>query len=98
MKTVFSDFDPEQGIATRVHQDDGKTVIEKTYDAEPLLEYAAAMRQNTQGESWGEGRIIGTVPMAIVGQFMRQDGGIDTKRLTQWIRENPAFICFDRFS
>ena len=97
MREVFKDYTPEQGIATRVHQDDGKTVIQKTFDAEPLLEYAKSMREGTEGSGWGEGRIVGTVPMAVLGQFMRQDGSLDVKRCTQWIREHPAFICFDKF-
>lgn len=97
MKTVYTETDDITGTVTKVHEDEGKTVIEKVWDAEPLLQHAADARQATAGMSWGEGRKIGTVPMEILGMFMRQDGGLDKKRLTEWLRQNPAFICFDKF-
>lgn len=97
MRKVFQEFDAEQGITSTVHEDETRTVIQKTYDAEPLLEYAKGMREATEGQRWGEGRIVGTVPMAVCAQFMRQDGRLDAKRLTEWIRANPAFVCFDKF-
>lgn len=97
MRKVFQEFDADQGITSTVHEDETRTVIQKTYDAEPLLEYAKGLRQATEGQRWGEGRIVGTVPMAVCAQFMRQDGRLDAKRLTEWIRANPAFVCFDKF-
>ena len=97
MRPVFQEYDAEQGIQTTVHKDESKVVFEKAYDAEPLLDYAKALREKTQGQTWGDGRVIGTVPMAICSQFIREDGRLDAKQLTQWIRENPHFICFDRF-
>lgn len=97
MKQVFNEADAETGIRTVVHEDDGKTVIQKTYDAEPFLEHAATMRAATEGQRWGEGRVVGSVPMAVLSQFLRQDGGLDVKRCTEWLRANPAFITFDKF-
>lgn len=97
MRKVFQEFDADQGITSTVHEDETRTVIQKTYDAEPLLEYAKGMREATEGQRWGDGRIVGTVPMAVCAQFMRQDGRLDAKRLTEWIRANPAFVCFDKF-
>lgn len=97
MRKVFQEFDADQGITSTVHEDETRTVIQKTYDAEPLLEYAKGLREATEGQRWGEGRIVGTVPMAVCAQFMRQDGRLDAKRLTEWIRANPAMICFDKF-
>ena len=97
MRKVFQEHDAEQGITSTVHEDETRTVIQKTYDAEPLLEYAKGLREATEGQRWGEGRIVGTVPMAVCAQFMRQDGRLDAKRLTEWIRANPAFVCFDKF-
>ncbi len=97
MRKVFQEFDADQGITSTVHEDETRTVIQKTYDAEPLLEYAKGLREATEGQRWGEGRIVGTVPMAVCAQFMRQDGRLDAKRLTEWIRANPAFVCFDKF-
>jgi hypothetical protein len=96
-KVIFEDFDKNTHTHTRVHEEDGKTVFEKTYDAEPFLKAAEANRQFTAGQSWGDGRKVGTIPMAVLGTFLRQDGGLDVKRLTQWLRENPAFVSYEPF-
>jgi hypothetical protein len=92
-----TEFNAETGIQTVVHANDNGWTIEKRFDAEPLLQDAEAGRQATQGERWGDGRKVGTIPLAILGQFMRQDGGLDTKRLTAWLRENPAFVSYEPF-
>ncbi len=99
MQQVYAENDTELGIQTRVHKDDSKVVIQKTYDAEPYLDYARALREKTQGQGWGEGRIIGTVPEAVVAGFMRDGikGKELAKKLTEWVRANPAMICFDKF-
>ena len=41
-------------------------------------------------------RHIGTIPPAVFGMFMRQDGGFDRKRCVQWLKENPYMITFDK--
>jgi hypothetical protein len=97
MSVVFEDFDPNTYTQTKVHKEDGKTVIQKTYDAEPFLKAAEANRQFTQGERWGEGRKVGTIPMAELSVFLRQDGGLDVKRLEAWLRANPAFVSYEPF-
>lgn len=97
MTVVYEEFDPNTHTHTKVHEEDGKTVFQKTFDAEPFLKAAEANRQFTAGERWGEGKRVGTIPMAVLGQFMRQDGGLDKKRLTQWLRENPAFVSYEPF-
>lgn len=99
MSTPFSlsEYDPFTGIKTTVHRTENKVVIQKTEDVEPMLELAAAERAHTAGERWGEMRKVGTVPMSVVAKFMRQDGGFDAKRCAQWLKENPAFVTFDKF-
>ena len=88
----------EQGTTTKVHDLDNKIVIEKSFDAEPLVEQCAAERQATSGQRWGDGQKIGTIPAAVYGQFMRDYQGKElTQKLMQWLRENPAFITFDKF-
>ena len=87
----------ENGVRTQVHDLENKIVIQKTYDAEPLLDACAAERQATAGERWGDGRKVGTVPLAILGQFMRENDGLNVARAEKWLRENPHFITFDRF-
>ena len=52
MAIVFTDHDPVTGISSRVHELDGRTVIEKKYDAQPFIEAAADARQAAEGQRW----------------------------------------------
>lgn len=96
MKQVFTDFDPITGIKTVVHEDDTKTVIQKTYDTEPFLEVAKEMRAHTAGERWGEVRHVGFIPMTELGKMMRQDGGFDRNRVVMYLKANPALCTFEK--
>jgi len=93
----FTEHDFQTGITTTVHELDGKTVFQKSYDAQPFLDVAADMRSATDGQKWGEMRHVGTIPMAELATMMRQDGGIDQKRLVAWLKANPALVTFNRF-
>lgn len=95
MKTL-QEFDPRTGITTTLHQTESKVVIEKAYDAQPLLDACAAERAATEGQRWGELRKVGSIPMAELAKMMRQDGTIDQKRCLAWIKANPAFVTFSK--
>lgn len=92
----YTEHDSQTGITTTVHDLDGKTVFEKTYDAEPFIKTAAEIRAATDGERWGEFRHVGFIPMAEMGKMMRQDGGIDQKRLIAYLKANPALATFSK--
>lgn len=95
---VYQEHDANTGIRSRVHElDSGKTVIQKTYDAQPLLAQAAAERAASAGQPWGEMRKVGTIPMAVYATMLRQDGTCDGARLAAWLKANPALVSFDRF-
>ena len=79
-----------------MHRTENKVVIQKTEDVEPLLDACAAERAATAGQRWGEMRKVGSIPMSVVAKFMRQDGGFDARRCVDWLKDNPAFITFDR--
>lgn len=91
-----TEHDAETGITTSVHYLDGKTVIQKEYDAQPLLDTAAEMRAETEGQRWGEMRHVGFIPMAELGKMMRQDGGFDHERVVAWLKANPKLATFSR--
>jgi hypothetical protein len=96
MTIYLKDHDQNTGITTQVHDIDGKVVIQKTYDAQPMLEACAAERAHTEGQRWGEMRKVGTIPMAELATMMRQDGTIDNKRALAWLKKNPAFVTFSK--
>lgn len=92
------DINSEQGIRTEVHEEDGKVVFVKQYDAQPFLEEAAELRAQTRGERWGDvGRHVGFIPMAELGQMMRRDGSFDKKEVRKWLQKNPAFVTFEKY-
>lgn len=79
---------------------EGDQVVHKTsYDAEPFLKQAHAERVATEGKRWGEGlgTKVGTVPMAVYAKALTMDSESRQKYLLCWLRENPAFVTFDRF-
>lgn len=98
MTVKITDINREQGIYTQVHEEDGKVVIQKTYDAEPFLKDAAELRAITRGERWGEmGRHVGFIPMAELATMMRHDGSFDKKAVRAWLQKNPAFVTFEKY-
>ena len=90
------EHDAVTGITSTTHYLDGRVVFQKTYDAQPFLDAASEMRAATDGESWGEMRHVGFIPMAELGKMMRQDGGIDQKRVISFLRANPLLATFSR--
>lgn len=97
MSIVFKEHNADLGITSVVHDLDGKVVIQKTYDSEPLLKACADERAFTEGQKWGEFRKVGTVPMAELAKMMRQDGTIDVKRAAAWLKKNPKLVTFSKF-
>lgn len=93
---TIQEIDPITGIETTVHRLDGKVAIQKGYDAAPFLDLAAEARAATAGQRWGEMRHVGTIPMAELSKFYRQDGRLDKKRMIAWLKTNPAFVTFDK--
>lgn len=78
---------------------EGDQVVQKfTYDAEPFLEQAKAERNATAGDRWGDGRKVGTIPMAVYAQVLQIQGAEERQKfLVKWLKENPAFVTFDKF-
>jgi hypothetical protein len=96
------DINAQQGIRTELHEEDGKVVLKKTYDAEPFLEHAAEMRAQTRGDNWGPyGRKVGTIPMAELAKMMRHSADLSSaefkKEVRTWLQTNPAFVTFDKY-
>lgn len=86
-------------IRTQMHfESDGGIVVQKTFDAEPHLQYAKDARDATQGKSWGEGRMVGHIPPLFYAKIsMIKDRAEREKAVRLFFQENPAFVMFDRF-
>lgn len=78
---------------------EGDHLVTKTsFNAQPLVEEAAAMRNATAGEKWGDMRRVATIPMAIYAKAIQiKDNRERQKYIKTYLRENPAFVTFDRY-
>ena len=88
------------GVHKQVTFEGDQVVTKLTYDAEPLLEAAKAERIATSGNRWGEGvgTKVGTMPMAVYAEFMKVQSAEERQKfILKWLRENPAFVTFDKF-
>lgn len=75
-------------------EDKQRATTEQNVD--DILEYAADMRQATQGEKYGDMRKMGVMPMSVIGQAMREGWINDQVKMREWFRLNPAFKTFDK--
>lgn len=60
-------------IAERFIEDDGKIIHARTFDNQPALDDAAALRCAGLGQT-GESRLVGRVPMNIVADWLKEAG------------------------
>ncbi len=86
------------GVHKQVTFEGDQAVTKLTYDAQPFLEQAAVERSLTDGDRWGDGKKVGTMPMAVYCQFLQIQGAEERKKFVlNWLRANPAFVTFNKF-
>lgn len=89
----------EFGIHRQITLEGDQAITKLTYDAEPMLEYAAAARSETAGDRWGDGHFVGIVPMAEVTRINQTCQGAEERKLQMllWLKANPKLVTFDKF-
>lgn len=96
--TINEGFNPNTGVQSLTHFEDDGFVVQKTFDAEPHLQYARQAREATEGQRWGEGKLVGHIPPAFYAQILTIRDRDERKRAIQrFFKENPAFVMFDRY-
>lgn len=87
------------GVHTAVTFEGDQAVKKLTFDAEPMLQQAAAERAATSGERWGDGRKVGTIPMPVLNMIYQNYKGREERerQILGWLRMNQAFVSFDKF-
>lgn len=96
--TINEGFNKDTGIATKTHFEDDGFVVQKTFDAQPHLDYAKQAREATEGQRWGEGKLVGHIPPAFYAQIlMIRDPQERKKAVQRFFKENPAFVMFERY-
>lgn len=89
----------EFGIHKQITLEGDQAITKLTYDAEPLLEYAAAARSLTAGDRWGDGHFVGIVPMAELVRINQTYPGAEERKLQMllWLKANPRLVTFEKF-
>lgn len=89
----------EYGVRTQFHfESDGGLVLQKTYDAEPLLKEAEIARQSTDGMRWGEGRIVGRIDAVSYARISQiKDRAERDKAILDYFREHPRYVMFNPY-
>lgn len=96
--TTDEGFDP-YGTRKQVTFEGDQAVTKLTFDAEPFLKSAHDERIANEGKRWGEGigTKVGSIPMAVYTQYLGLPVEERQLFLMKWLRENPAFVTFDKF-
>lgn len=89
----------ESGITTEIKVEGDYVIKTQTFDAEPVLDHVQQLREAQEGKRWGEGRLVGSIPLAyyhrhIVGIEDRQERAQAVKK---FFSENPQFVAYDRY-
>lgn len=89
----------EYGIARDVRVEGDHAVTKLTYDAAPMLEYAAKMRAETADGRWGNGRFVGVIPYAEFNRINAEHQGAEARKhaILSWLKANPKLVTFDKF-
>lgn len=87
-----------QGVTTTLHLQDNEVIVQKTYDAQPIIEQAAEMRAVRRGQRWGEGFVhVGFIPLAEMGKMILDGSFRDPKAVEGFLKKNPKFVTKDEF-
>lgn len=86
------------GVHSQVTVEGDQVITKHTFDAEPILEACKAERAATAGDKWGEMRKVGSIPLAVMNQFFEIKNSVERQAyIVKWLKENQAFVTFDKF-
>lgn len=87
-----------QGIRTQFHFEGSDITVQKTYDAQPHLDYAEQARIQTAGQRWGDGRLVGHIPPLEYARISQiKDRKEREKAVRLFLQTNTKFVMFDKF-
>lgn len=95
--SIDEGYDPNTGVRTIVHFEDGQIIHQKVFDADPYLRAAAEARARNAGSNWGDGKSIGTLPPLALAHIQAiPDRDDREKAIMAFFRKNPAYLHFER--
>ena len=93
------DAEVHEGGGTKVSLEGEFAIKTQTFDAEPVLESVQELREAQEGKRWGEGRLVGQIPMPYYNRYIV---GIHDRKeraaaVMKFFREHPQFVAYDRY-
>ena len=86
------------GYRTQVHYEGDFVTRQRTFDREPIRDYAKMQRDMTAGTRWGDMQIKGTILLHDVPRFLKITDPADRRRaLNAYFKEHPDLICNDKY-
>lgn len=69
--TKNQEYDPVRRVREMFHPENRGFGVHTQQDVEPVLDYAREVREKNEGQRWGDGRMVATIPDIIVERMMR---------------------------
>lgn len=87
------------GIQRQIILEGDQAVTKLSYDAAPFIETASAARIATSGERWGDGHLVGIIPIAELSRINETYHGAEERKhqILTWLRDNPKLVTFEKF-
>lgn len=98
MTTVYQNTNA-YGITTTMKQEGEFLLKQQSFDAEPILESVRQLREAQEGKRWGEGRLVGQIPMAYYQKHIVgiKDSKERTAAVKKFFADHPQFVAYDRY-
>lgn len=93
-KAIFSQYMGSRKYTIRHRDVDGGTHFETRQDCEPIIEFVKRYKDAPPPKD-RELTLLGEVPMATLGEWLRDGRDKDEKYIRRWLNENPAFRTFN---
>lgn len=89
----------KNNVRTELIFEDGAVIKKTSFDAEPLIELAAKMRTDSEGQRWGDGRHIGFIPQHQLQHIMQTYESSEERKhqVLVYLRDHPKLVTFDKF-
>jgi hypothetical protein len=100
-KVTFDQGVDWTGIRTQVHMEGGSVIVQRTYDAEPIIEHVQQHRENNErrgGYAKDGFTHVGTIPMEVLVNkiWPIKDRAKQAEAIKQYFRDNAKFSSMDR--
>jgi hypothetical protein len=87
------------GTSKKVFIEDGMAISKITFNAAPYLKRAKDLRDAQENMRWGEGKVVGVIPEAVLNYLYQNSETEDERQKAsiRWLSANPAYITYPAY-